>query len=49
VIKDEIKDYHVCQVCGYVTDKKNPDKCPICGAPKEKIKSIEGKLRKKAT
>ncbi len=42
VIKDIIKAYHVCQVCGYVTDKKLPDKCPICGAPKEKFKSIEG-------
>jgi rubrerythrin len=41
VIKDEIKAYHVCQVCGYVTDKKIPDKCPICGAPKEKFKTIE--------
>ena len=42
VIKDIVKAYHICQVCGYVTDKKLPDKCPICGAPKEKFKSIEG-------
>ena len=42
VIKDIVKAYHVCQVCGYVTDKKIPDKCPICGVPKEKFKSIEG-------
>jgi rubrerythrin len=42
VIKDIVKAYHVCQVCGYVTDKKLPDKCPICEAPKEKFKSIEG-------
>ena len=42
VIKDIVKAYHVCQVCGYVTDKKLPDKCPICKAPKEKFKSIEG-------
>jgi rubrerythrin len=41
VIKDIVKAYHVCQVCGYVTDKKIPDECPICGAPKEKFKSIE--------
>ena len=40
VIKDEIKAYHVCQVCGYVTGKKIPDKCPVCGAPKEKFKTI---------
>jgi len=41
VIKDEVKAYHVCQVCGYVTDKKIPDKCPVCGAPKEKFKTID--------
>ena len=42
VIRDETKAYHVCQVCGYVTDKKIPDNCPICGVPKEKFKTIEG-------
>jgi rubrerythrin len=41
VIKDIVKAYHVCQVCGYVTDKKIPNECPICGAPKEKFKSIK--------
>jgi len=42
VIKDVVKAYHVCQVCGYVTDKKIPEKCPVCGAPKEKFKTIDG-------
>ncbi|MCB2147507.1 MAG: rubrerythrin family protein [Deltaproteobacteria bacterium] len=41
VIKDEVKEYHVCQVCGYVTDKKIPKKCPVCGAPEEKFKTID--------
>ncbi len=41
VIKDTVKAYHVCQVCGYVTDKKIPKKCPICGAPPEKFKTID--------
>ena len=41
VIKDVVKAYHVCQVCGYVTDKKIPKACPICGAPPEKFKTIE--------
>lgn len=40
VIKNEVKAYHICQVCGYVTDKKIPAKCPVCGAPKEKFKTI---------
>ncbi len=42
LIRDEIKFYHVCQVCGFVTDKKIPDNCPICGATKDKFKTIEG-------
>lgn len=42
VIKDVVKEYHVCQVCGYVTDKKIPNKCPVCGAPPEKFKTIDG-------
>ncbi len=40
VIRDEVKAYYVCQVCGYVTSKKIPDKCPICGATKDKFKTI---------
>jgi rubrerythrin len=41
VIKDQVKAYHVCQVCGYVTDKRIPKKCPVCGAPPEKFQTIE--------
>ena len=41
LIKDDTAAYHVCQVCGYVTEKKVPDNCPICGAPKEKFKTVE--------
>jgi rubrerythrin len=41
VIKDVVKAYHVCQVCGYVTDKKIPKACPVCGAPPEKFKTVE--------
>lgn len=40
MIKQEVKAYHVCQVCGYVTDKKIPAKCPVCGAPGESFKTI---------
>ncbi len=39
-IKNDTTDYHVCQVCGYVTEKKAPKKCPVCGAPQEKFKSV---------
>jgi rubrerythrin len=40
-MKEDVKAYQVCQVCGFVTDKKAPKKCPICGAPREQFKAIE--------
>ena len=30
-------DYYVCSVCGNVHEGSAPDKCSICGAPKEKF------------
>lgn len=41
VIKNKVKAYQVCQVCGFVTDKKAPKKCPVCGAPQEQFKAVE--------
>lgn len=40
-MKPDVKAYQVCQVCGYVTDKKAPKECPVCGAPEEKFKAVE--------
>ena len=40
LIKDVVKAYHVCQICGYVTDRKAPKKCPVCGAPREQFKAV---------
>lgn len=34
-------DYFVCQVCGYTVENQAPDKCPICGSPKEAFKKID--------
>lgn len=28
---------HVCSVCGFTVDGNAPDKCPVCGAPREKF------------
>ncbi len=28
-------DYYVCSVCGNTVEGEAPDKCPICGAPRE--------------
>lgn len=36
----EKESYFVCSVCGYTMAGKAPDKCPVCGAPKEKFKEI---------
>ena len=30
-------DYYVCGVCGNTVESEAPDKCPICGSPKEKF------------
>jgi rubrerythrin len=37
----EAKEYYVCQVCGYTAPGEAPDKCPVCGAPKEKFKKVD--------
>jgi rubrerythrin len=30
-------DYYVCGVCGNTVEGSAPDRCPICGSPKEKF------------
>jgi len=30
-------DYYVCGICGDTVEGSPPEKCPICGAPKEKF------------
>jgi rubrerythrin len=40
MLADREAAYYVCQVCGYVNEDEAPDKCPICGAVKEKFKQI---------
>ena len=34
-------DYHVCTICGYITDNEVPEVCPVCQAKKEKFKMVE--------
>ena len=34
-------DYFVCEVCGFTVEGEAPDKCPVCGAAKEKFEKIE--------
>jgi len=33
----QINDVHVCSVCGWTLEGNAPDKCPLCGATKEKL------------
>jgi rubrerythrin len=33
----DFKPIHVCSVCGFTMEGDAPDKCPICGAPKDKF------------
>lgn len=36
----EIGDIYICQVCGHTVDGSAPDRCPICGATKDKFKKF---------
>ena len=40
LLRDEVGDYYVCQVCGYVSDNILPEVCPICGAKREMFKLV---------
>jgi len=33
--------YHICKVCGYVSDGALPDSCPVCGAGKNQFFEVE--------
>lgn len=41
LLSDRISAYYVCRTCGYISEAKAPEKCPVCGAIKEKFKKIE--------
>jgi rubrerythrin len=33
----DFKPVHVCSVCGFTMEGAAPDKCPLCGTPKDKF------------
>jgi rubrerythrin len=41
LVNDEITDYFVCQVCGYVAESESPDRCPICNAQKKFFRKVD--------
>ena len=36
----ELKEVFICELCGYTVDGGAPDRCPICGAPKQKFRKF---------
>jgi len=37
----DYKKVYICPVCGYTVIGEAPDKCPVCGTPKEKFRLFE--------
>ncbi|HPB58981.1 MAG TPA: rubrerythrin family protein, partial [Candidatus Saccharicenans sp.] len=33
----ELPDVYVCPICGFTMEGEAPDKCPVCGVPKNKF------------
>jgi len=40
MVSDRETDYYICQVCGYIGEDEAPQKCPVCGAVKDKFKNV---------
>ena len=40
LVKEQVVDYYVCSVCGFVAEKDAPDECPICQAGKDSFKRV---------
>jgi rubrerythrin len=36
----EVGDVHICEVCGWTVDGEAPDRCPLCGAKREKFRKF---------
>lgn len=41
LVNEQVVDYYVCGVCGYVAEKDPPDECPICQAAKDAFKKVD--------
>ncbi|MBO8181581.1 MAG: rubrerythrin family protein [Archaeoglobus sp.] len=37
----EVGDLYICEVCGYTVEGNPPEKCPVCGARREKFRKVE--------
>jgi len=39
--KPQVKEYFVCQVCGFTAEGKAPDRCPVCGAARTSFSKVD--------
>ncbi|MDY6907733.1 MAG: rubrerythrin family protein [Chloroflexota bacterium] len=36
----KVGNIHICSVCGHTVEGEAPERCPVCGAPRERFKLI---------
>jgi rubrerythrin len=36
----EVGDVHICEVCGWTVEGEAPDRCPLCGARRERFRKF---------
>ena len=41
-----VKDYYICNACGYTVADEPPEKCPVCGAVKKAFYQVLSKYNK---
>jgi rubrerythrin len=41
LIAQRSTEYYVCTVCGYISEREIPERCPVCGAPGESFQKVE--------
>ena len=41
LIAERLTEYYVCTVCGYLAERKPPETCPICNAPKSRFQKVD--------
>ncbi|MCW4001663.1 MAG: rubrerythrin family protein [Candidatus Bathyarchaeota archaeon] len=41
LIAERSTEYYVCTTCGYVVERKPPERCPVCNAPKSRFKKVD--------
>ena len=41
LIAERLTEYYVCTTCGYVVERKLPERCPVCNAPRSRFKKVD--------